>query len=175
MLRPQSWEGREVDGGDAFNYELNRISAILFLNEWSTSVAPLTYLHLEVVEGVLVDVLHLVHQPHGVVGQGPDVRAAHLVVRGVVEARGRHVGGADGLDLLQLSELVLADDLRIGFFGAFTHLAANGSMGEMLNSSKTPLKFTSLCFRTSNRGFLRTAANRWQDMLITGKSQTVLG
>lgn len=75
-------------------------------------MAPLTYFHLEVVEGVLVDVLHLVHQPHGVVGQGPDVRAAHLVVRRVVEAGGCHVGGADGLDLLQLSELVLADDLR---------------------------------------------------------------
>ena len=71
----------------------------------------LTYLHLEVVEGVLVDVFHLVHHPHGVVGQRADVRAPHLVVRGVVEAGRRHVGGADGLDLLQLTELILADDL----------------------------------------------------------------
>lgn len=62
---------------------------------------------------MLVDVLHLVHQPHGVVGQGADVRAPHLVVRGVVQARRRHVGGADGLDLLQLTELFLADDLKV--------------------------------------------------------------
>ena len=33
----------------------------------------LTYLHLEVVEGVLVDVFHLLPQPHGVVGQSQDV------------------------------------------------------------------------------------------------------
>lgn len=73
----------------------------------------LTYFHLEVVKGVLIDVFHLVHQPHGVVSQGADVRAPNLVVRGVVEAGGRHVGGADGLDLLQLTKLVLTDDLMV--------------------------------------------------------------
>lgn len=60
---------------------------------------------------MLVDVFHLVHQPHGVVRQGTDVRAPDFVVRGVVEAGGRHVGGADGLNLLQLAELILTDDL----------------------------------------------------------------
>lgn len=60
----------------------------------------LTDLHLEVVEGVLVDVLHLVHQLHGEVGQSLDVGLAHFVVGGIVEARGGHVGTADGLDLL---------------------------------------------------------------------------
>lgn len=73
----------------------------------------LTYFHLEVVKGVFVDVFHLVHQLHGVVSQGADVRAPDLVVRGVVEAGGHHVGGADGLDLLQLTELILADDLTV--------------------------------------------------------------
>ena len=73
----------------------------------------LTYLHLEVVEGVLVDVFHLLPQPHGVVGQSQDVWAALSVVGGVVEARRRHVGGADGLDLLQLTELILTDDLMV--------------------------------------------------------------
>ena len=72
----------------------------------------LTYLHLEVVEGVLVDVFHLLPQPHGVVGQSQDVRAALLVVGGFIEAGGRHVGGANGLDLLQLTESVLTDDLE---------------------------------------------------------------
>lgn len=72
----------------------------------------LTYLHLEVVEGMLVDVLHLLPQPHGVVGQSDDVRAALLVVGGVVEPGRRHVGGANGLDLLELPVLLFADDLR---------------------------------------------------------------
>lgn len=62
---------------------------------------------------MFIDVFHLVHQPHGVVSQGADVRAPGLVVRGVVEARRRHVGGADGFDLLQLTELVLTDDLKV--------------------------------------------------------------
>ena len=74
-------------------------------------VCPFTDLHLEVVEGMLVDVLHLLPQPHGVVGQGQDVGAALPVIGGVVEARGGHVGGADGLDLLQLPEPLLTDDL----------------------------------------------------------------
>lgn len=78
-----------------------------------------TYFHLEVVKGVFVDVFHLVHHPHGVVGQGTDVRAPSFVVRGVVEAGGRHVGGADGFDLLQLTELVLTDDLKVGGEGRF--------------------------------------------------------
>ena len=60
---------------------------------------------------MLVDVLHLLPEPHRVVGQGQDVGAALPVVGGGVEARGGHVGGADGLDLLQLTEPVLADDL----------------------------------------------------------------
>lgn len=77
----------------------------------SSGLAEFTDLHLEVVEGMLVDVFHLLPQPHGVVGQRGDVRAAFLVVGGVVEARGRHVSGADGLDLLQLPELLLADNL----------------------------------------------------------------
>lgn len=87
------------------------------------TVLSLTYFHLEVVEGMLVDVLHLVHQPHGVVGQRPDVCAPHLVVRGVVKAGRRHVGGADGLDLLQLTELILADDLMVHLYKvcAFSH------------------------------------------------------
>lgn len=72
----------------------------------------LTYLHLEVVEGMLVDVLHLLPQPHGVVRQRHNVRAALPVVGGVVETGRGHVGGADGLDLLQLPVLVFADDLR---------------------------------------------------------------
>lgn len=46
----------------------------------------LTNLHLEVVEGVLVDVLHLVHQLHGEVGQSLDVGLAHLVIGGIIEA-----------------------------------------------------------------------------------------
>lgn len=68
---------------------------------------------------MLVNVFHLVHQPHGVVCQGADVRAPDLVIRGVVQARGRHVGGADGLDLLQLTELVLTDDLMLAGEGGF--------------------------------------------------------
>ena len=60
---------------------------------------------------MLIDVLHLLPQPHGVVGQGQDVGAALPVVGGGVEAGGGHVGGADGLDLLQLTEPVLANDL----------------------------------------------------------------
>lgn len=63
-------------------------------------LAEITYLHLEVVEGMLVDVFHLLPQSHGVVSQRGDVRTAFLVVGGVVEARGRHVSGADGFDLL---------------------------------------------------------------------------
>lgn len=68
---------------------------------------------------MFIDVLHLVHQPHGVVRQGADVRAPGLVVRGVVEAGGCHVGGADGLDLLQLTELILTDDLMVAGEGRF--------------------------------------------------------
>ena len=60
----------------------------------------------------LVDVLHLLPEAHGVVSQGQDVGAALAVVGGVVEAGGGHVGRADGLDLLQLTELVLTDDLK---------------------------------------------------------------
>lgn len=83
------------------------------------SFLQLTYFHLEVVEGVFVDVFHLVHHPHGVVSQGADVRASSLVICGVVEAGGRHVGGADGLDLLQLTELFLTDDLMVAGEGRF--------------------------------------------------------
>lgn len=80
-------------------------------NKPSGLQAGLTDLHLEVVEGVLVDVLHLVHQLHGEVSQSFDVGLAHLVICGVVEARGGHVGAADGLDLFQLPEPILTDDL----------------------------------------------------------------
>lgn len=72
---------------------------------------PLTDLHLEVVEGVLIDVLHLVHQLHGEVCKSLDVGLACLVIGGVVEARGSHVGATYGLDLLQLPEPILTDDL----------------------------------------------------------------
>ena len=72
----------------------------------------LTYLHLEVVEGVLVDVFHLLPKPHGVVSQSQDVWTALSVVGGVVEAGGCHVGGADSLDFLQLTEPLLTDDLE---------------------------------------------------------------
>lgn len=48
--------------------------------------AKLTNLHLEVVEGVFIDVLHLVHELHGKVSQGFDVALAHLVVCRVIEA-----------------------------------------------------------------------------------------
>ena len=60
---------------------------------------------------MLVDVLHLVHQLHGKVSQGFDVGLAHLVVGGVIESRGGHVGAANGLDLFQLPEPVLTNDL----------------------------------------------------------------
>ena len=73
---------------------------------------PLTDLHLEIVEGVLVDVLHLLHEPHGVVGQGGDVGAAHLIVGAGVQPGGSHVRAPNGLDLLQLPEALLADDLH---------------------------------------------------------------
>lgn len=75
-------------------------------------VQGLTNLHLEVVEGVLIDVLHLLHEVHGVVGQRRDVAPALAVVGGRVEPRCRHVGAANGLDLLQLPVFLLADDLR---------------------------------------------------------------
>lgn len=78
---------------------------------FSLPPAPLTDLHLEVVEGVLIDVLHLVHQLHGEVCNSLDVGLACLVVGGVVEARGSHVGAPYGLDLFQLPEPILTDDL----------------------------------------------------------------
>lgn len=46
----------------------------------------LTNLHLKIVEGVLVNVFHLLPQPHGIVGQSQDVRSALPVIGGVVEA-----------------------------------------------------------------------------------------
>lgn len=73
--------------------------------------SPLTDLHLEVVEGVLIDVLHLIHQLHGEVCKSLDVGLACLVIGGVVEARGSHVGATYGLDLFQLLEPILTDDL----------------------------------------------------------------
>lgn len=72
---------------------------------------PLTNLHLEIVEGVLIDVLHLLHEPHGIVGEGSDVGAAHLVIGAGVQPRGSHVGATNCLDLLQLPEALLTDDL----------------------------------------------------------------
>lgn len=72
---------------------------------------PLTNLHLKVVEGVLIDVLHLVHQLHGEVCESFDVGLAGLVIGRVIEARGSHVGATYGLDLFQLLEPILTDDL----------------------------------------------------------------
>lgn len=72
-----------------------------------------TYFHLEVVKGVFIDVFHLVHHPHGIISQRADVRTSNFVVRGVVEARGGHVGGADGLNLLQLAELIFTNNLMM--------------------------------------------------------------
>lgn len=72
---------------------------------------PLTNLHLEIVEGVLIDVLHLLHEPHGIVGKGSDVGAAHLVIGAGVQPGGSHVSATNSLDLLQLPEPLLTDDL----------------------------------------------------------------
>lgn len=72
----------------------------------------LTNLHLEVVEGMLIDVLHLLAEVHGIVRQGGNMRTAFFVIRGVVEARRGHVGAANGLYLLQLPVFLLTDDLR---------------------------------------------------------------
>lgn len=63
-------------------------------------VFVLTYFHLEVVEGMLVDVFHLFSESHGVVGQGSNVGTTLLIVGGVIETRGCHVSGTNGLDLL---------------------------------------------------------------------------
>lgn len=49
---------------------------------------------------MLVDVFHLLPESHGVVGQCSDMGTALLVIGGVIETGGRHVSGADGLDLL---------------------------------------------------------------------------
>lgn len=78
----------------------------------SPAPSRLTYLHLEVVEGVLVYVFHLLSKSHGIVGQSQDVWASLFVIRGIVKAGGCHVGGADGLDFLQLTEPLLTDDLE---------------------------------------------------------------
>lgn len=45
----------------------------MMFQDQSPLPSRLTYLHLEVVEGVLVDVFHLLPKPHGVVGQSQDV------------------------------------------------------------------------------------------------------
>ena len=55
--------------------------------------------------------LHLLHEPHGVVSQGSDVGAAHLIVGAGVQPGGSHVGATNRLDLLQLPESLLTDDL----------------------------------------------------------------
>ena len=105
------------------------------LSKTEIRCSPFTDLHLEVVEGMLVDVLHLLPQSHGVVCQGQDVGAAFLVIGGVIEARGGHVGGADGLDLLQLSEPLFTDDLggeeqhrAMVTSCCFSHLATDASI-----------------------------------------------
>lgn len=54
---------------------------------------------------------HLLHEPHGIVGQGSDVGAAGLIIGAGVQPRGSHVGATNRLDLLQLPEPLLADDL----------------------------------------------------------------
>ncbi len=75
-------------------------------------VLKLTDLHLEVVEGMLIDVFHLFAEVHGVVSQGGYMRAAFLVIGGVVEARCSHVGAANGFYFLQLPVFILTDDLQ---------------------------------------------------------------
>lgn len=72
----------------------------------------LTNLHLEVVEGMLVDVFHLLPKSHGIVCQSQDVRAAFFVIGGVIEAGGGHVGRANGFDFLQLTKPLFTDDLE---------------------------------------------------------------
>lgn len=59
----------------------------------------LTYLHFEVIERVLIDVLHLVHEAHGVVGQSSNMRPSSLIVGGVIKPRRSHVCAADCLNL----------------------------------------------------------------------------
>lgn len=54
---------------------------------------------------------HLLHEPHGIVGQGSDVGAAGLIIGAGVQPRGSHVGATNRFDLLQLPEPLLADDL----------------------------------------------------------------
>lgn len=111
MLRPGKGN---VQKKTLTNCILTHYSYPMYEFEWTMallSIPQLTYFHLEVVKRVFVDVFHLVHHPHGVVGQSTDVWTPGLVIRGVIEAWGRHVGGANGLYLLQLSELILADDL----------------------------------------------------------------
>lgn len=81
-----------------------------FQEQFSLS-SVFTYLHLEVVKGVLVDVFHLLSKPHGIISQRQDVWAALFIVGGVIEARSCHVGGANGFDFFQLTELLLTDNL----------------------------------------------------------------
>ena len=84
--------------GPMFRPERDRNAALhqqklplLHVTPSSPQLISITYLHLEVVEGMLVDVLHLLSQSHGVVGQGRDMGTAFLVVGGVIEAGRRHV------------------------------------------------------------------------------------
>lgn len=81
-----------------------------FQEQFSLS-SVFTYLHLEVVKGVLVDVFHLLSKPHGIISQGQDVWTALFIVGGVIEARSCHVGGANGFDFFQLTEPLLTDNL----------------------------------------------------------------
>lgn len=81
-----------------------------FQEQFSLS-SVFTYLHLEVVKGVLVDVFHLLSKPHGIISQRQDVWTALFIVGGVIEARSCHVGGANGFDFFQLTEPLLTDNL----------------------------------------------------------------
>lgn len=56
--------------------------------------------------------LHLLHEPHGVVREGGDVGAAHLIIGAGIQTGGSHVGATNRLDLLQLPEPLLTDDLE---------------------------------------------------------------
>ena len=49
----------------------NKNDQIMFQDQ--SQFSRLTYLHLKVVEGVLVDVFHLLSKPHGIVCQSKDV------------------------------------------------------------------------------------------------------
>lgn len=75
------------------------------------SGVQLTYPDLEVVEGVLVDVVQLLLHAQGVVSHGHHVHIARYVLGGHRQAGRRHVRVARRLDLLNALELFLRQEL----------------------------------------------------------------